>query len=575
VQAFSAPSNVTRVTYSAWTLSSEEIVMTVEVSADAFPGPQEIEGFWNFDKMHAPRPITPLSEDLVTQPLAVGFTTAQAVYDSPLAVSCRHVNYYLYSSFHPLADEAELVDRMTRYRQTLDDRVPGIGRRWEEEWKPAIIEKNLAEKEADYSLLDDDALLAKLAELKDHMTAMWHVHGHINFVLISSAKFSDRYDEIMAPDDPTESYQCLQGWETKSMASSRGMWRLSRLVAADPELTALFESTTPGDLPAALAESEAGTGFLGELEVYLDEFGWRSDAVYDLGDITWREDPSIPLETLATFVSTGDEGDPGLLFAKAVKTRDRLLAAVRAKLADDPDELAAFEQLYEAARYSNPLTEDHAFWIDQLGIAVFRRFVLHVGQRLVDRGQLAEAQDVNFLREAEVLDAVRNGTDHHALALQRQAEHAAWASIDPPPSLGVPPEPAEDPLIDALTVRLLGITPPDDTPPDPDVVTGVAGSPGVVRGPVRVVRSLAEASSLSEGDIMVCEMTLPPWVPLFSIVAGVVTDTGGVLSHCAIVAREFELPAVVGTQVGTTQLEDGMTVTVDGTRGTVTVDSRP
>ena len=548
--------------------------MVVDVSLDAFPGPEEIEGFWNFDKMHAPRPITPLSEDLVTQPLAEGFTTAQAIYDSPLAVTNRHFNYYFFASFHPLADEAELADRMTRYLQTLEDRVPGIGRRWDEEWKPAIIEKNLGEKGADYSVLDDEALLAKLAEMKDHMTFMWHVHGHINFVLISSAKFCDLYDEVMTPEDPTESYQCLQGWETKSMASSRGLWRLSRLIRADPDLASVFESTTPDDLPSVLAESVAGKGFLAELETYLDEFGWRSDAVYDLGDITWREDPAIPLGALATYVSTGDEGDPDRLFAKALETRDRLLAAARAKLADDPDKLATFNELYEAARYSNPLTEDHAYWIDQMGIAIFRRFVLHIGQRLADRGQIAEAQDINFLREEEVVDAVRNGADCGARAAERRAEHAAWATIDPPPFLGTPPEPAADPFTDALTVRLLGITPPDDTPQDPDVVTGVAGSPGVVSGPVRVVRSLAEASTLSDGDIMVCEMTLPPWVPLFSIVAGVVADTGGVLSHCAIVAREFELPAVVGTQVGTTLLEDGMMVTVDGTKGTVTIDSR-
>ena len=103
----------------------------------------------------------------------------------------------------------------------------------------------------------------------------------------------------------------------------------------------------------------------------------------------------------------------------------------------------------------------------------------------------------------------------------------------------------------------------------------MAGSPGQVTGTVKVVRSLEQASILDDGDIMVCEMTLPPWVPLFSIVSGVVTDTGGVLSHCAIVARDLGLPAVVGTRVGTTVLENGMTATVDGTSGTVTIDARP
>ncbi|MCP3993161.1 MAG: hypothetical protein GY724_29130, partial [Actinomycetia bacterium] len=112
-------------------------LLAVDVSQEAFPGPDEVDGFWSFDKLHAPRPITTLSEDLVTRPLAQGFTSAQAIYDSPIAVTNQHINYYLYASFHPLADEAEMADRLTRYHQTLEEKVPTVGRRWEEEWKPA------------------------------------------------------------------------------------------------------------------------------------------------------------------------------------------------------------------------------------------------------------------------------------------------------------------------------------------------------------------------------------------------------------------------------------------------------
>ena len=90
-------------------------------------------------------------------------------------------------------------------------------------------------------------------------------------------------------------------------------------------------------------------------------------------------------------------------------------------------------------------------------------------------------------------------------------------------------------------------------------------------GTARVVRSLADAAKLDDGDILVCEMTLPPWVPLFAIATAVVADTGGLMSHCAIIAREFGLPAVVGTQFGTTLIIDGMQITVDGGAGLVTL----
>jgi phosphoenolpyruvate synthase/pyruvate phosphate dikinase len=135
--------------------------------------------------------------------------------------------------------------------------------------------------------------------------------------------------------------------------------------------------------------------------------------------------------------------------------------------------------------------------------------------------------------------------------------------------LGKPGEKG-DPFIEAVVVRLLGITPPTDNT-DPNLITGVAGSAGVITGKARVVKSLNEASDVDEGDIIVCEMTLPPWVPLFSIASAFVTDTGGVLSHCAIVAREMRIPAVVGTQIGSMAIKTGQTITVDGDKGTVRI----
>jgi pyruvate,water dikinase len=119
--------------------------------------------------------------------------------------------------------------------------------------------------------------------------------------------------------------------------------------------------------------------------------------------------------------------------------------------------------------------------------------------------------------------------------------------------------------------KMLGLLPVEPST-DPDVITGVAASPGTVQGTAKVVRSLNEASKLQHGDIMVCEMTMPTWVPLFATVRAVVADSGGILSHCAIVAREFHLPAVVGTRVGTEAIKDGMTITVDGNKGLVRIE---
>ena len=542
-----------------------------------FPTPDEIEGYWALDKMHAPRPITPLSFDLVVRTLAEGFTKAQAEYDCPIMVSTKEINHFFYVAFHPIPDEAEIQRRMVNYHEKLAAKVPQIGKTWEEEWKPAVIAQNIPLKTADWSVLSDAELMAKLDELTQLMRDQWWIHGHINFVLLSSSAFCDLYDKVVQPDEPTESYRTLQGHHTRSVDAARGLWALSRTVVASPVLTALFGSTEESELLGALDESQEGRDFRRQLDEFLFEFGWRSDAVYDLADVPWREDPSIPLASIKAMIGLDESEDPENQYQHNVATRQQLMADLREKLADDRETLAKFDELYEAAQYSFPLTEDHAFYIDQLYISVFRRFVLAVGDRLVAKGVIDAADDVHFLYRDEVVDALTNGGDRRESVAERRASFQRACAVSPPTELGTLPPPPDvpDPFMDALVYRLLGIVPPEENS-DPNVIKAVAGSPGSYTGSARVCRSLSQAiDDLEEGEVMVCEMTLPPWVPLFSIAGAVVSDVGGVLSHSAIVAREYGVPAVVGSNIGTTVIKTGQVITVDGNKGVVYLDGRP
>jgi phosphohistidine swiveling domain-containing protein len=542
---------------------------------NAFPGPDEIEGFWSLDKMHAPRPVTPLSFDVVVHTLGEGFTKAQAEYDCPIMVTTREINHYFYVAFHPIPDEAEIADRMTRYHGKLDANVPGVGKRWEEEWKPEVIATNVPLKTADYSGLTDAELVTRLDELTEEMRHQWWIHGHINFVLLSSSAFCDLYDTIMRPDDPTESYQTLHGMPTTSVDASRGLWALSRTVLASPALKELFETTSPQELPAKLDATEEGRVFRQALDEFLFEYGWRHDAVYDLADVPWRENPSIPLASIANMMELDESEDPEVVYQQKVARREELLAKARAKLADEPETLAKFEELYESARYSFPLTEDHAFYIDQLFISVLRRFALAIGERLVSKGVIDQPDDVFYLYRDEVVAALEQGGDERARIAERRASFDRACQTPAPTTLGTPPPPPEvpDPFMDALVYRLLGMVPPEEST-DPGALKGVPGCQGAYTGKARVVRSLDEATELEDGEIMVCEMTLPPWVPVFSVAGAIVADVGGVLSHTAIVSREFGVPCVVGTEVGTTAIKTGQTITVDGTKGFVYLDGR-
>jgi pyruvate,water dikinase len=151
-------------------------------------------------------------------------------------------------------------------------------------------------------------------------------------------------------------------------------------------------------------------------------------------------------------------------------------------------------------------------------------------------------------------------------AAKRRVEMERWAAVTPPPMVGTDyGPPPENPITRAIG-RMLGTPPPAS---DENVIRGHAGSPGRVRGIARVITTIDEADRLGVGEILVTATTSPPWTPFFGIAAAVVTDTGGALSHCAVVCREYGIPGVVGTQVGTARIRDGRQVEVDGDEGAV------
>ena len=227
-----------------------------------------------------------------------------------------------------------------------------------------------------------------------------------------------------------------------------------------------------------------------------------------------------------------------------------------------PGERDEFERLLATALAAHPLTEDHAFWLDQQGMAALRRVCAEFGRRMVETGSLDHAADIAYLTLDELLLwGFGMAQPLRPLVAERRAVHAAQRQLAPPDFLGQPPEPAGwiDRYGGPATAQESG----------PDEVRGVGASAGVVRGTARVVRTLDEAQALRKGEILVCIATEPNWTPLFGVAAGLVTDIGGSLSHAAVVAREYRLPAVVGTRKATAAIVNGQPIEVDGAQGIV------
>ena len=282
---------------------------------------------------------------------------------------------------------------------------------------------------------------------------------------------------------------------------------------------------------------------------------------------SWIEDPTPLIAALQDAV-TQPERDPEAELAALAEERERLTAEARGRLADFPEAVQGqFEFLLDAARQGTVLQEDHNYWIDTQVIYEVRQVVLEMGRRLATNGGLESAEDVFQLRVEELGDL---SADLRAVVADRKVEMEAFRRVASPPVIGsLPPgAPPDDPISRAV-IKMFGGRPKESV--SPDVFYGMPGSPGVARGRVRILRSLADGDVLEHGEVLVAETTAPPWTPLFGRAAAIVTDAGGILSHCAVVAREYSIPAVVGTLRATSVLRDGQLIEVDGTNGSIRI----
>jgi phosphohistidine swiveling domain-containing protein len=535
-----------------------------------FPIPADLEGFWQWDQLHCPRPLTVLEHELLLASTGWGFSKAIAELGSGIRAVTKSINGYNYLSGVPLDLGGEDPQaRADRYRHNVDALLPVLGERWEKEWQPNVIETVSRRIRQDYGAMSDTDLLRTWDEMYQEVRDRWYIHGLLLYGFFAAGQFADLYKQVTGADDEKLGYEALQGFETMATNSARGLWKLSRHVRSTPELQRIFEGLSPEDILSQLDTSQAGRAFMSQFNGYLDEYGWRADSVYELTHPAWREDPSIAINAIQGYLAIDDDHGPDSQLQSAIRRREELLADARAKIGNDSARLQKFNATYESTRCFTPMVEDHNHWIDQMGDISMRYPALELGRRCVAGGTLANAEDIFHLERADIVDAM-NGVDKKDLAAQRKADLERFARVVPPPFIGPPPPPSDDPVVDVI-VRFFGL--PVEPNADPRVINGVAASPGTVTARAKVVRSLAEASKLQAGDVLVCEMTLPPWTPLFSTASAVVADTGGILSHCAIVARENRIPCVVGTMTGTSLIKDGQMITVDGSRGIVRIES--
>jgi pyruvate,water dikinase len=525
---------------------------------------------WTFERMHAPEPMTPSDAVAFRCAFDHGASVAAREYGLPFRAATRRINTYLYLALVPTSPPAA--------PSSLETAIGRLDELWQGEYLPEI-HRYLREWEA---VVPPELALPQLvdavAESIERAKRLYEIHFLIWFPFMTAISlFDDFYREILGGVSDFDPYRLLQGFDNMTVASGRALWQLSREALRTESVRAALDEEPAAAVTTALAATPEGRRFLAAVREYLGTWGQRGDR-WGWSFPSWIDDPTPVIKTLRNYVRQPDSDLDAELAAQAVE-RERLVAQARKRMRHHPPDVQdRFEFLLRAAQTAIVLTEDHSHWIDFRCMYHVHRISLEVGRRFAAAAVLDRPDDVflltpDELRETALAFPRRNRRSRIAA---RRAEMEYFRTIAAPPTVGAPPPAAAttDPVSAALA-KFFGPLALDPTSADATTISGRPGAPGNAVGTARVLSSLADARRLQPHDVLVAATTAPPWTPLFATAAAVVCDTGGILSHCAVVAREYGIPAVVGTGNATTRIPDGHLVEVDGDAGVVRLLSEP
>jgi pyruvate,water dikinase len=563
--------------------------------------------FWFYNSMHFPEPMSAF--DMVTAEAAYcalgAANTRVHCLPTTLGIDHRIINGRVYIGGNAVTDPAEIARRTAEFQKRAFyyyENWERLYAQWREKMlalirdaqalpSPALPEfEPLAHVHAGRGVASNHELLDVYQKTLEGYFRMWHHHfeflllgygAYLTFFAFCKKAFPEITDQTIA--------RMVAGIDAEIFRPDEELRRLARRGVELGVDGAFRDGVSPADIVRALEQSgEPGRQWLAELAAARDP--WFNinvgDGFYHYHR-SWNDDLSMPFAGLPDYMRRIRAGESLERPVEKLKAeRRQLIDDYRDLLATD-DERAAYDQMITLAHRVFPYVEGHKFYCEHWYTNLFFNKIREFGALLASHGFFPDAEDVFHLThyelEAAIIDlmnawstgtAPRGPAHWPAIVAERRAAIAEWAKHDTPPALGPVPDVIDDPAI----VMLWGITRESldtwlsaDSDLDSNELRGFAASSGVAEGPARVVRSVEEIARLQKGDILVCQVTNPTWAPVFQKIAGAVSDIGGSMSHAAIVAREYGLPAVVGTGTATARIRDGQRIRVDGGRGVVTI----
>jgi pyruvate,water dikinase len=564
------------------------------------------ERFWFRDALHCPEPFCPFDsvwfDDAVP---ALNQANARLFALPPsLGVEYRVLNGYVYVSANDVTDPAELARRDALFAR----RGGHYYRHWDdlfERWV-AKVEESIRDLETlavpELPQYEDEAvvteargvgsaylLLVAFDRLLEGLDRIFQYHfellnlgygAYLVFFELCRQAFPDITDQTIA--------KMVSGIDLLVLRPDEELKRLASLAVELGVAGAVQSAADEESLRAALAGTEPGARWLADFDATKDPwFRFSTGNGLYHHHRSWIDDTRLPIGAIASYIRRLEVGEEISRPHEAVLAeRERITGEYRSLLPDDLRE--PFADSLTLARTVYPFIEDHNFYIEHCYFTLFWNKVREFGALLQQHDFLADPEDVFYLRHDEVRRALEELRVHWSsgagmargpgywppIVERRRAIHQAMCEWVPPPALG----PAPDEISEPLTVMLWGITSErirewlsSEDGAGGRTLTGTAGSPGVAEGRARVIAHVEQLDELEEGEILVAPHTSPSWTPVFGRIAAAVLDSGGVMSHGAIVAREYGLPAVIGTGTGTKRIRTGDRLRVDADAGVVTI----
>ena len=559
--------------------------------------------FWFHDGVHWPEVLSPWDATFYEYAIASlsQYNTRHVMIPPALGIDYRVLNGYAYLSPVPVMDPAEIESRVPLFME----RAGFYFMNWDDLYEKWLVKiKNLiAEMEAlSFDPLPEMEAIEVVTEghgegsglhIQENYRSLLNLglklwQHHFEFLNLGYAAYLDFFGfcKEAFPNIPDLAIaKMVAGVEVDLFKPDEYLQSLARL-AIEKGLDGHFSNDDPQAVMAGIKASPGGDVWMAQFEEASHPwFNFSDGSGFYHTDRIWNENLEIPFAFIDNYIEKIKGGADPARPTEAIRAeRDRIVSEYTDLLASDEDR-EAFAGKLGLARVVFPYVENHNFYVEHWSHSVLWRKMRELGAVFVKEGFFTATDDVFLLKRDEVNEAIwdmysawsvgasARGPAYWPRELERRkAILEALRAWNPPPALGAPPEVVTEPF----TIMLWGITSDSISQwlggaDESGGLKGFAASPGVAEGPARVIATAAEINQVQDGEILVSPLTAPSWAPIFSKVGATVTDIGGMMSHAAIVCREYGLPAVTGTAFGTKIITTGTMIRVDGNEGTVTI----